>query len=161
MGAVPNKESCSPFVYYQFWGMEARVLARLHQCRSSFTLPGVVQHETGIITVLPPVCLPTVCLVMKSFRPSPSVYAYRKRSKSQEWPGNEAKAVCVSCDAKLVQHTCISYTQCVFWFTMHHTCNLSWRQCGYMTGRAWYGHVLWLLTLTSHWHHMSQLVYNP
>lgn len=122
-GAVPNKESHSPFMYYQSWGMEARMLARLHQCHSSFSLPGVVQHETGIITVLPPVCLPSVCLVTKSFRPSPSVYAYRKRSNTGVRNGLGMRLR--QCTYLVMQNwcnirTCISYTQCVFWFKTHH-----------------------------------------
>jgi len=50
-GVVPNKESCSPFMYYQFQGLEARALARQHQYHSLFNTRYGNRHETGIIAV--------------------------------------------------------------------------------------------------------------
>jgi len=73
---VPDKESRSPFLYYQSEGLEARVLAKQRQYCLLFMSPGTVRRETGIITVGHHPCLPSVYLT------SPDITAHDEISQA-------------------------------------------------------------------------------
>jgi len=62
MGDSAWQRISKPFLVPSVWGLETRALARQCQYCSSFTMPGMVQHEMGIITVrhLPTVCPPDI-----------------------------------------------------------------------------------------------------